>query len=196
MVGSNSPGALVYDSPRFRLAQTHTLGFGSCDASIGAGVFGVGKPVVVSLIIHSTPHASPNEFCILPPLKRLVTHGKKSLLSPEYMITASPICFSLLKQLIASALSFALLSAGSSMAARMAMMAMTTSNSIRVKPRAGFVWLTVCMVIFSIKSRGGSDFLRRSRHLSVIYLRMTQAEEHCRICWIYGYVGRGDTGAV
>src|SRR6267142_7067264 len=137
MLGSNSPGAVAYVGPRFRLAHTHTLGFGSCGASNGAGVFAVGKPVLESLFIHSTPHANPNEFWAVPPEKRLGTHGKKSLLSPEYMITARPICFSLLKQLIPSARSFALLNAGSSMAARMAIMAMTTSNSINVNAERG-----------------------------------------------------------
>ena len=42
-------------------------------------------------------------------------------------------CFWLLMQLMARAFARALLRAGSSMAARMAMIAMTTSNSIKVK---------------------------------------------------------------
>src|SRR5258706_104735 len=147
MLGSNSPGAVAYVRPRFRLAHTHTLEFGNCGASNGAGVFGVGKPVLGSLIIHSTPHLNPNEFWAVPPVKRLGTHGNKSPLSSEYMITARPICFSLLTQLIASALSFALLNAGSSMAARMAMMAMTTSNSIRVNADRVDKFLTCFMLI-------------------------------------------------
>src|SRR6267142_4695320 len=44
-----------------------------------------------------------------------------------------PICFVLFKQAMANALSLALAKAGNSMAARMAMIAITTSNSIRVK---------------------------------------------------------------
>jgi hypothetical protein len=44
----------------------------------------------------------------------------------------------LFTQLIACALSLALASAGSSMAARMAMIAMTTNNSISVKARSQF----------------------------------------------------------
>lgn len=42
------------------------------------------------------------------------------------------ICFLLLRQLIPTAVCLALLKAGSSMAANMAMMAMTTSSSISV----------------------------------------------------------------
>src|SRR5882762_6921065 len=59
------------------------------------------------------------------------------------MITARPICFVLLRQAVANARSFALLNAGSSMAARMAMIAMTTSNSIRVKPLPNFSFVNL-----------------------------------------------------
>src|SRR5205807_1631942 len=47
-----------------------------------------------------------------------------------------PHCFRLERQLVWSALRLALARAGSNMAARMAMMAITTSNSIKVNPRA------------------------------------------------------------
>jgi len=50
------------------------------------------------------------------------------------MTSATPICRVLLRQPAAWALPFARDNAGKSMAARMAMMAITTSNSIRVKP--------------------------------------------------------------
>ncbi len=46
----------------------------------------------------------------------------------------NPICFRLLIHLILCALLFAADKAGSNIAARMAMMAMTTSSSIKVKP--------------------------------------------------------------
>src|ERR1039458_1763830 len=46
----------------------------------------------------------------------------------------TPICFKLLRHAMRLALSLALASAGNNMAARMAMMARTTSNSINVKP--------------------------------------------------------------
>src|SRR5258708_10782895 len=49
------------------------------------------------------------------------------------MTHASVSCFWLLKHVAACALSFALLKAGNNIAARIAMIAMTTSNSIRVK---------------------------------------------------------------
>src|ERR1035437_9885856 len=68
------------------------------------------------------------------------TGGKKSLLSPAYMIRPRPICRLLLMQAIPLAFSLALASAGSNIAARMAMMAMTTSSSISVKPDLGACW--------------------------------------------------------
>src|SRR5580698_6749110 len=58
-----------------------------------------------------------------------------SLLSPAYMIQPSVSCLVQFIQLTPQAFCFALLKAGNNMAARIAMMAMTTSNSINVKPR-------------------------------------------------------------
>src|SRR5690349_19263940 len=58
----------------------------------------------------------------------------RSLLSVAYMTQAMVSCLPLLRQLMPWAFCLARPSAGSSMAARMAMMAMTTSNSISVKP--------------------------------------------------------------
>ena len=60
--------------------------------------------------------------------------AKKSLLSLAYISKARPACFMLLVQVIRIALSLAVASAGRSNAASMAMIAMTTSNSIKVKP--------------------------------------------------------------
>src|SRR5258706_15473426 len=79
------------------------------------------------------------------------------------MITARPICFVLLRQPAPNARSFALLNAGSSIAARMAMMAMTTSNSIRVNPHPGFDLLIripalVFILIFLKMNFGRSGF--------------------------------------
>src|ERR1700728_3076564 len=62
-----------------------------------------------------------------PPL-----NGNFVLLSPLYIVHASPNCFSLLWHLVPCAWDFDLARAGSSIAARMAMIAITTSNSIRV----------------------------------------------------------------
>ena len=50
------------------------------------------------------------------------------------MTPAMPICFMLFMQEVCLAFDFALERAGKSMAARMAMIAMTTSSSIKVKP--------------------------------------------------------------
>jgi len=63
--------------------------------------------------------------------------AKASLASPEYMIQASDNCFWLLAQAAPVAFNLALASAGKSMPARIAMIAMTTSSSMRVNPSAG-----------------------------------------------------------
>src|SRR2546423_13614182 len=65
--------------------------------------------------------------------------GFWSLLSSAHVRIAKPICFRLLVQLMRCARALARASAGSNMAARMAMIAITTNNSIRVK--ADFFWL-------------------------------------------------------
>src|SRR5437899_24192 len=59
----------------------------------------------------------------------------QSLLSWTYMVQASCNCLRLLRQTMACALAFARARAGKSKAARIAIMAMTTKSSIRVKPR-------------------------------------------------------------
>ena len=62
--------------------------------------------------------------------------GNLSWLSPAYMSVARHNWCSLFLHWVSLAFSLALASAGNSRAASMAMIAMTTSNSIRVKPRA------------------------------------------------------------
>src|SRR5690242_7338094 len=61
------------------------------------------------------------------------------LLSWAYITWPNTICFKLLRQAIRLVLAFARLSAGSNIAARMAIMAITTRSSISVKaaPRLG-----------------------------------------------------------
>ena len=54
------------------------------------------------------------------------------LKSPAYMISSEPHCFKLPAQDAERAFSLALFKAGSSIAARMAMIAITTKSSIRV----------------------------------------------------------------
>ena len=58
-----------------------------------------------------------------------------ALLSPTYIPMAMPICFRLLAHWERFARSLALLNAGKSIAARMAMIAMTTSYSMSVNQR-------------------------------------------------------------
>src|SRR5262245_17751511 len=60
--------------------------------------------------------------------------GSFPSLSSGYISQHNCICFMLLMQLVRSAFSLARARAGSSIAARIAMIAMTTSNSMRVKP--------------------------------------------------------------
>ena len=57
-----------------------------------------------------------------------------SLLSPAYMNMAVPCCFRLFMQEVRCAFCFALAKAGNNMAAKIAMMAMTTNSSINVNP--------------------------------------------------------------
>jgi hypothetical protein len=60
--------------------------------------------------------------------------GDDSLLSSENITNPRPNCFWLFKQLAPNALPLALAKAGNSIPAKMAMMAITTSNSISVNP--------------------------------------------------------------
>src|ERR1700733_405082 len=99
--------------------------------------------VLNSLDIHTNaPMNEPAfglcEFALLatsssaPPAFVLTAMGYLSPLSPSQTLKASPISFRLLTQLIRCALRLAAASAGSNMAARMAMMAITTSSSMSV----------------------------------------------------------------
>ena len=63
-----------------------------------------------------------------------VLSGKKSSLSPAYIIVPMPHCFILLAQWVLTADCFALANAGRSRPARIAIIAITTNNSIRVNP--------------------------------------------------------------
>src|SRR5690348_3325826 len=82
------------------------------------------------------------------------------------MVHASVSCFWLLKHVAACALSFALLNAGSSIAARMAMIAITTSNSISVNAGAAvFVEYSRCFMLelLHIVRNWSCNLLRRRR---------------------------------
>src|ERR1035441_4285020 len=67
-------------------------------------------------------------------LKSIQFRTIESSLSPAYMCQHNCNCLKLLKHWILLAFSLARASAGNSKAARMAIMAMTTSSSIRVNP--------------------------------------------------------------
>src|SRR5437667_433773 len=62
------------------------------------------------------------------------------------MTQHSVSCFRLLTQAMAWALVLALLNAGNNIAAKMAMMAITTSSSMRVNPKRKFVFANVRFV--------------------------------------------------
>ena len=64
--------------------------------------------------------------------------GEASFESSEYIRAPWLICRKLFRQIDRLALLLVALRTGSNMAARMAMMAMTTSNSIKVNPPAAF----------------------------------------------------------
>src|SRR6266704_3519210 len=70
--------------------------------------------------------------------------GKKSRLSPAYMLMATPHCLRLLAHCALTAAALALFNAGSNMLARMAM---TTSSSINVKA-------TLCRAYGVVPPRG------------------------------------------
>ena len=71
----------------------------------------------------------------------MLKSGKIWLLSSRYILSAIPHWRRLPKQSVRLALSFALASAGKSIAARIAMMAITTSSSINVNPRLAFLFM-------------------------------------------------------
>ena len=72
-------------------------------------------------------NVSVSWLVVVPPVS-----GIHDWLSPAYMAQPRPNCFSLFVQEMALAFSRALLNAGRSIAAKIAMIAITTSNSIRV----------------------------------------------------------------
>src|SRR5437660_4378065 len=78
----------------------------------------------------------------LPPLVDEIFHGYLSPLSFAQIRNARLVCFKLFRQAIRLALALARASAGSRRPAKIAMMAMTTSNSIRVNPVLRFSLIT------------------------------------------------------
>src|ERR1022692_1666742 len=76
-----------------------------------------------------------------------ILRGRLSRLSSAYIRSARPICLRLFMQLARLAFSLAVASAGNSIAARMAMMAMTTRSSIKVKPAEHALVFSICPFI-------------------------------------------------
>src|SRR5712671_6304100 len=77
--------------------------------------------------------------------------GSLSALSSQYITQASCNCFSLFKQADCSALLLAFDNAGKSIAARIAMMAITTSSSISVNPVCVFIFTGFFRMTFNLK---------------------------------------------
>jgi len=90
--------------------------------------------------------------------------AKKPLLSPAYISQARATCLLLLMQLIPVALALALAKAGSNKPAKIAIMAITTSSSMRVKPED--VRLFFILVISSKAMDGG--VCRLTKRLSIV----------------------------
>src|SRR5262249_24345859 len=81
-------------------------------------------------------------------LRRSLLIASRSLLSLAYIVHASVNCFLSLMQDALRARVFALERAGRSMAARLAMMAITTSNSMSVNPvRRGFTVIPFILLL-------------------------------------------------
>src|ERR1051326_3538718 len=79
------------------------------------------------------------------------------------MCTARPCCFMLLKQAVWRAFSRAWAKTGKRIAAKMAMIAITTSSSIRVKPERKTARFMVTSCFFgALAQERHSDFQRRS----------------------------------
>src|SRR4051812_20106452 len=70
----------------------------------------------------------------VPPSATESCHGYLSLWSPDHILSARYICFRLFTQAILLAFAFAEASAGNRSPARIAMIAITTNNSISVNP--------------------------------------------------------------
>src|SRR5262249_21136888 len=97
--------------------------------------------------------------------------GYESLLSSAQVRKATPICLRLLTQLIRWARALARARAGSNIAANIAMIAITTSNSMRVKARKCFrkffIDSTGLLVWFCVQPANFIDHSSRSQHLSL-----------------------------
>src|SRR6266542_2420784 len=95
-------------------------------------------PLWMLLVVKSVcalPTTQEPGIAVAPPeTPELMFGGTESLFSSAYMAHASCSCRTLLRHATPCAFALALLNAGNSIEARIAMMAMTTSNSMRVNP--------------------------------------------------------------
>lgn len=98
----------------------------------------------------------------VPGVPSYTRHGTLTL-SPSFTQTRTPsvICFKLLTQVVRLARSFAFANAGNSSAAKMAMMAITTSNSIRVNARFSLRF-RIIQIRVGFRSEYGTSFGRMS----------------------------------
>src|SRR5438552_19078400 len=99
-----------------------------------------------------------------------------------------PHCFRLDRQLVWSALRLALAMAGSNMAARMAMMAITTSNSIKVNPRApgdnfGSVFIVEQKTRLSLPQRSDPDLGRPNALLKAMRSNLARSALEDKDCF-------------
>src|ERR1035441_2265014 len=136
------------------------------------------------LVLSVVPGLQSSQPSTHPPrlMLPLALGGTLSWLSSAYIIQASVSCFWFDMHLMPNAFILALPQAGSTTAAGIARMAMTTSNSISVKPRCvackaegfGVVFITqqiterICKInLVFHASRGGEDrLLQRKSRLS------------------------------
>src|SRR2546429_1433754 len=108
--------------------------------------------------------------------------GNELFASPAYMVRASPHCLQLLAQSTLSALALAFASAGNNKAARMAMMAITTSSSMSVNagqpshPREIDERVSRIAVPFAETGRNTPHFYASSRKKQVCVCQHTRSK--------------------
>jgi hypothetical protein len=118
----------------------------------------------------------------------------------RYIAVPIPICRRLFRQAVCLAFAFALAKAGNSMAARIAMIAITTNNSINVNPprqqcflpirRIYCVFLIIYFKLFGLKAGGGPHTGHAPLLLSYInHLKWQTAYSGCRLKNVLGIAG-------
>ena len=121
----------------------------------------------------------------------LKKHGSDPLLSCAYIRYARPICFMLERQVACRAFSRACANTGNRMAARIAIMAITTSNSIRVKAfrtlrregRNGLLRQSYTSISFHVGNSIASMFAVIDGNPLLDCRRAGDRYFHCRLSW-------------